>query len=235
MKTSFLKTAFAILFATGLGATGLSAQIITNGSFETNPPTFPPSGFVNNASIIPPGWNYVTGGGLAPAYIIQSASTTFSTVAEQGNVFIGLQNNTANANFASGTWIYQNLSGLTIGQEYEVSFFLRARNASSQGGSLYLQLGTGNLGQNQTILTTNAETGPTVSSWEHITASFTATTVDPRLNFVFVSSSGDQMVFLDNISIAAVPEPSTVALLGLAMATVSVFGSRKRRKTAVIH
>ncbi|RRJ95449.1 DUF642 domain-containing protein [Opitutaceae bacterium TAV4] len=216
MKISLIKTTLATVALMGAIGIASAQNLLTNGSFETNPPSFPANGFVNSASIVPDGWTGITAGGLAAPYIIKSGSSTFSTIAQDGNVFIGLQNNTANAPAKYGTWIYQNLSGLTVGENYTVSFYLRARNASSQTGTLQVQLGTGGLADNQSILSVTAKTGATVNSWELVTCSFTATATNPRLNFVFLSNTGDQMVFIDNVSLvktSTIPESSTYVLL----------------------
>lgn len=183
---------------------GTQAQTLLNGDFDDNLPTFPASGFVVQQ---PYGWGAIT----AVPYVIHSwdgiaASAAFKLAAQHGAAFIGLQNNTSNAN---PTGIYQTVSGFTVGEEYRVSFYVRARNAASEGGTFTANMSGGTSVQ---ILTGSAID----DEWTYVSGNFIAASESAQLGISFRSSSGDQMLFIDNVKVelASIPEASTSVLLG---------------------
>ncbi|AHF91358.1 glycosyltransferase family 1 [Opitutaceae bacterium TAV5] len=212
MKTSLPKTAFAAALAVFLGVVGACAQTIVNGSFDENLPTFSASGFVSQS---PTGWGAVT---VTP-YWIQSwdgvdTAAAFKVAAEDGAAFVGLQNNASSNTTATG--LYQNnITGLTAGETYTVSFYIRARNVQSEEGNFSANISGGT----SVILVSNIHASST--AWTLITANFTAASASINLGFTFrginsegITARNDQMIFIDNVSITpAIPEPSTYALL----------------------
>ncbi|MBK1856433.1 PEP-CTERM sorting domain-containing protein [Verrucomicrobiaceae bacterium 5K15] len=114
---------------------------------------------------------------------------------------------------ATGGTLYQTITGLTIGQQYEVSFeviemFNGNNNVARINGdfnSLGSSIGSG-VGTDLTI-----GDGGTVSTF-----TFTATDAEGVLTFTDASDGTSGIdTGLDNISITAVPEPGSAALLGL--------------------
>lgn len=206
MKSKLIKS---IVFTASLlfvGFVGVQAQTLLNGDFEDNLPTFPSSGFVIQQ---PYAWGAIT----ATPYIIQSwdgqsASAAFKLAAQHGGAFIGLQNNTSVAN---PTGIYQTVNGFEIGEEYTVSFYVRARNTASAGGTFTANISGGT---NAQIISGNAVS----DDWMFVTGNFIAASTSAQLGISFRSSSGDQMLFIDNVKVvpAVIPEANaSIVFVGI--------------------
>lgn len=204
MRKSLPRTVFVAAFVTFLSVVGSSAQSIVNSSFDDNLPTFS-AGFKSQT---PTGWGAIT----STPYWIESGGSTFKVAAQDGFAFVGLQNNATGNTTATG--LYQNnITGLTIGETYTVSFYIRARNIGSEEGNFSANISGG------TNITLVSNIHGNSTTWTLITADFTAASASINLGFTFraISASGttnDQMIFIDNVSIAtAIPEPSTYAML----------------------
>lgn len=110
------------------------------------------------------------------------------------------------------------LNGLTAGQEYSVSFDLAAR---PYGGADPLTVSAGNSSGMFTITNT---------AWSTHSIDFMAPesgTAD--LKFLGSTLDGDSSVGLDAVSIAAVPEPATWAMMLLGFGMIG-FASRRRQR-----
>lgn len=139
---------------------------------------------------------------------------------------IGLGNNTTTA---SGT-----LPSYTKGQAYEITYFMNWTGAS--------ETVTGANGDEVTLANkqigfwmTDLETD-TISSTVILSSSFgdAAASISPVFRNFNTSEANQNVVYLDDISIAVIPEPSTWALiLGLAvLVPVGVARHRRNRKIA---
>jgi hypothetical protein len=122
-----------------------------------------------------------------------------------------------------------NVSSLTVGQTYNVSFLDIARAyLTGSGGPLSVTVTYG--GTSETITPTN------VSTWS--TGSFAFTDVVGTNSLVFsgnpVNDGGDHSIGLDLVSIAAVPEPSTWAMMLLGFAGVGFMAYRRKSKPALM-
>lgn len=219
MKISSIKTVFATALTIGFGWLGLEAQSVTNGGFDENLPSFSSTWFVQQN---PTGWSSV----IAVPYWIQSwdgttSSAVFKVVAEEGAAFVGIQNHGTNNTQASG--IFQAVTGLTVGETYTVSFSVRARNVASEGGTFTANISGGTA----VILGSGSATS---TGWTSFTGTFVAASTSANLGITFRSSSGDQMLFLDSVSISVIPEPSTSAMLiGSIMLGVCAMARRTAR------
>jgi PEP-CTERM motif len=131
----------------------------------------------------------------------------------------------------------QTLSGLTIGDQYTVSFYENAadrRGADYSGISLDWQVSLGS----QTLSSTPFA-GPksdSSSGWTKVDLSFTATAATAILKFLAHSSAPvapEPLVLLDgvtvtNTTVTPVPEPGTYALMFVGLACIGVVARRRQ-------
>jgi hypothetical protein len=132
--------------------------------------------------------------------------------------------------------ISQQINGLTIGNSYNLSFYMAA---GQQFGALYDAPG-GLTEKLEVSLGTQTLTTPTLSyvnhgfsNWSKIDLTFTATSVNPILSFLSVGTPDGQPPFalLDSVSLEAVPEPST-CLIGTMLFGGLAFRRNRRSNRA---
>jgi hypothetical protein len=147
---------------------------------------------------------------------------------------------TPTASFNGGTWVGlgaygsymerfgQTLGGLTVGQQYTVSW-----EAANFG---YTYEGVNYLGTNAISVQVDGATVGTGaqialgSNWYKQSLTFTAQAATQQLAFILASSSQKAYMSIDGISVQvtqAVPEPSTWALMGLGLFGIAVASRRK--------
>ena len=210
-KTSLLAgVAFAV--ATGLMASSASAAAFINGSFESGPN---PGSFttLNNGSTAITGW---TVGGHGIDYI-----GTYWQAAD------GVRSLDLSALDAGG--ISQTFDTI-VGKTYKVTFSLAGNPDGGFGNKvLVTTLGLGQLPEIETFTVGAANTKANMG-WESITYSFVANSTSSTLNFAS-ATKGPYGPALDNVSVSAVPEPATWAMMivGFGAAGSMV---RSRRKQA---
>ena len=199
--------------AAALAAVPAGAVTIVNGSFEdasVNPGSFVT---LNNGNTSITGWK------------VRGASIDYIGSywqAQDGVRSIDLNGNGQGA-------ITQALTGLTIGQAYQVVFWLAGNPdggpatkiaVASDGGAftgVYSFDTTGNTRQNM--------------GWERQTFRFVADSTTADLSFSS-AQPGFYGAALDNVSISAVPEPATWALMILGFGAVG--GAMRRRRAATL-
>lgn len=196
----------AVGLATLLFSPIASANLLTNGSFEQELVLGEAGGgwgFFSPADI--DGWSSETNN-------IEIWNSGFNGVdAADGNQFAELN---AHPETGNAFTLFQDII-TTIGDSYELTFAYRARS-----GQESFSVGAGNL--MDTVANTNT------GSWTVYSALFTASEATTRLMFTSVDPETDTLGnFLDNVSVNRVPEPGTLALLGLGLAGLGI--SRRRR------
>lgn len=240
MKTKTQRWQFSLAIACVFGALlfppRAEAAILINGSFETpavgNPkilsvnPGGEPSGFgwtvtsplPNNGNVEVKAQGYVGGNG----------TLHFDGPAYDGTQWLDLDG------FPNPGAIAQSFA-TTPGVQYSLSFAY-ANNPFRIGGPASATVFVQNSADNANLLVPVLLSHGTATSTDyHWTLSgpllFTATGSSTTLRFVSTDVTGDAGIFLDAISVSAVPEPASLAIWGLG-ALGSVIASYRRRKAA---
>jgi hypothetical protein len=243
---SWQRTALIVIhgIALALGATSDShADIITNCSFE----------LTSNGNG-QPGFNTTLTGWTSTGYnfiYAPGTSDTTGAVGHDGTVKLwgpgtgstnGLTANSPDGgNFiaADGAFevgpISQSLTGLTVGQAYDVSFWWAGAQQSGFTGVTTDQWKVSFGGSTQsTAVATNVNHGFT--GWMQQTFTFIADNTTDTLSFLAVGTPTGEPPFslLDGVSVNPVPEPSTVVLMGIGLVGVAILRLRRRASSAAL-
>lgn len=211
------------------------ADLITNGGFE-DPGSDPGSSviYAGGSTIGTNGW-VVTGVDvlvLSNTYI--EPGTTFNSHSGDNALDITGSGNSSPTNGVS------QLVATLAGQGYELSFFVgRADDTGRTPKRFYTSpssvglviTGSGTLLAHTTF--TNANVTPKAVNWELFTVSFTADSSSTTIAFLndtpAVDAGGNNYAGLDDVSLRAIPEPSSLVCLGLGGAGLIGYGLRRRR------
>lgn len=189
-----------------------NAQVLINGNFEAGGPGA--NSFAVN--ITPTAWLSSS----PNEYTVNG--TAFGVLAQSGSNFVALQS--VSGAFAN---IYSTMTGLTIGATYQLSFYAHGGSNFGYQASTAWYASVSNLDNSNFVTVTQGDNTSDVA-WEFHTASFTATAASQYLYFNVMATVSGAGTYLDNVSVSAVPEPSSVVLLGVAGFAVLIF---KRRRT----
>lgn len=210
-----------------------NADLIVNGSFENVPGTnlgqgFLPSDFLQVGNVTPGADTWSNNGsyGVTPG----DFGSFDGSSAQHGNRFV------AGADFGNGgiEAISQELANaLTPGIQYEMSGYILDGHAFGTrigGYDLFLSANPEFDDPGRILI---GQFGPTDGSfdWQFQSFSFTAPTGSDSRPFLIFSPfttvpNREAYIGLDNIRLAAVPEPSTACFIGLAL--MGMVGARRR-------
>jgi len=197
-----------------------AAPIILNGSFETDTFTNGGGGTVGqNFAITNWADNDINAVGINPFWNTRPTSAGGSPHADNGAIPDGDQV----AFLRASATLSQPISGFEIGKIYQVSYYENNRSGAYAPGGLQVLL-------DATVIVADHATPAVGGSnpYRFITSSpFTATNTTHTL--MFESTSGlDKSVLIDHVTIAEIPEPTTLALLTLTLPTLLKRGRRKK-------
>jgi hypothetical protein len=195
-----------------------SANLISNGSFEDT------TGFIGNAddtmvlgsgSTTMNGWTVVNSGlaWIGPA-------NPFSLTASAGNYFLDLTSYTDSPPYGG---VAQTIA-TTPGATYLLQFDLGSSNLYGLPDSI-----TASAGNASQTFTSTLNVG---NGWETESLSFTALGSSTVVNLT--GNAGFEYIGLDNVSVtltsSPVPEPGSLTVIGLGLASIVGFGWARRRK-----
>ncbi len=224
----------ALLGAMMLGMSQVAkANLVLNGSFED--PIVPPGFYTNfpgSSTAITP-WTVV---GVDSAVV----STTFSQQgitfqAQHGNQWIDLAGATGNSQ-TSG--VRQSVA-TTMGQLYNLSFWVGSASDvgfNNQGPFFFpttvdLSINGGaRVSYTNPNLTPNTAPPSNAINWLNFTTQFVASSSTTTITFFNGGASNNWTSSLDNVSMTAVPELSTMASWGLMGGIGAIFATRFNRK-----
>ena len=212
-------------------------NLVVNGDFEDTSVTAGNKLFFTMASVT--GWT--SGNGLNAICSPGTATTNFLPVypgfpstSPVGGNFVEAD---GDPSFA-GT-ISQSISGLTVGQEYDVTFWQAAGQQDGFTGPTTEQWKVG-LGSeyhySHQYQLPQGGTGP----WQFQSLEFTATATTEALSFLACGtpSGAPPISFLDGVSLQAVPqavpEPSSLALVAFGIIGLGLARSRRQAKSAAV-
>ena len=164
----------------------------------------------------------------------QHLDSNFNSLSPNGGNFMGLDGDPV----ANGP-LEQTVGGLTVGDKYELSFYWAGTELSNRTGFGTIQL-TGSLGGDPFATTPYPNSKPagtpgSFSGWMLVNLPFTANSTSEVLSFLAVGTpSGNLPPFalLDGVSLTAVPEPSTWAMMLVGFGGLG-YAAFRRRRTAL--
>ncbi|MGH6986434.1 MAG: PEPxxWA-CTERM sorting domain-containing protein [Caulobacteraceae bacterium] len=212
-----------------------AADLITNGSFETNGPAAgsAPTEPIGSTAIT--GWTAINNDGTTTDNghnLIWIGNGGYGLDTPFGTDFLDLTGTTDTTPFSG---VSQTVTTV-VGQAYALTFYLGVYGAGGAfGGPISA---TANAGSASQTFTDPGGTGGTDASgtyWTPYTLDFTASAASTVISFV--GTSGDEFIGLDNVSlnptVSGVPEPVAWALMLAGLGMIG-FCMRRRRGTLAV-
>jgi hypothetical protein len=218
MVQKFFKTlAVSALVA---GSAFASAQAVNNGSFEL--PTVNDGVTTNDLSAS--GWTPSPSNNNSSIGIVNPDANSFLTTTQQGDNYLQLR--------ASSTTVSQTITGLDTAQwGYRLTYFTNGGGgiasltnalAAFTGPSIDTSFLAGGGAQSFAV---NSDAD---SLWQRHFLDFRASSSSVTLSFAGDGNTGSGYSYIDNVTISAIPEPESYAMLLAGLGAIG-FMSRRRR------
>ncbi len=228
MTTNPRKGALSVLILLTTGLLVAKGQIISDGSFENPVLNSGEARVFATGSSIGGVWTVLgTPGNANAVFLLQTNYSEPSNGVNQFNAEDGLNSVdlTGQANQGTMSGVEQIIS-TTIGQNYLLSFWV----GRASGNSFYATASTVDLsidsGPRVSFTNSNSTLGQV--NWEQFTVIFVAAGTSTTLDF-FNGQTTNNFTGLDNVSVAVVPEPNIVELIGMGLFSFLVRLSFRRR------
>jgi len=237
---SILKLAAAAAALTAIAAPAAAVNLVTNGSFETT--TYTKSsdlGGTQGSAPVATGLTGWTSGGFNLVYFGGTQTTVSAnnryndpltyfrsdvTTSPDGGNFVALDGDSSIRGALS-----QTITGLTSGAQYLLTFNWGGGQLRNRTGDTteQLQVSFGGVTKSTPILN---DPSTVFSGWKNASFTFTANGTSQVLSFLSIGTPDGQppIAVLDGVSLTAVPEPATWALLMIGFGMVG-YAARRRR------
>ena len=235
------KIAFVAGFGLLLGAFDAQAyNLVSNGDFETTTNGSGQMGLITDATgWVTSGYNFVFTPGSADTTGVQSS---YGNLQLWGPNNGGAPSNTLGASPTGGNYIgadgafqvgpiTQTISGLVAGQQYSVGFdWAGAQQYGFTGDTTEQWIVS--LGDESHSTTIVQDISHGFTGWTHETFTFTAEGDSEVLSFLAVGTPNGEPPFslLDGVTMTAVPEPASMAILGSGLAVLGFVRRRRARR-----